>query len=612
MPEPVTLVVIGVGLYAWMKGRGSAPAVSNPPPQQLATEPATTTGNAHPISDVSGTGSDAPLATNGSVTSPVPLSGSLAASAADQQVAQSTALQAPPVDLVDALDNETALAMRAYAALNPADFQAFLTRYADRLVLRNDLMFEALTNPPDGGYELTPAMLASMGNAAYKVGQAINGVAVGKSVDVFGLGASVAGAIPGVPPDLVTTLQAAAMGYRTISAISDVIAVAGNAGVSVTDLTGLMGLGGSAGAFPGLAALPLGGVLMAVGLVVDIGFTIISDKPDLQKAVDIALDVASLVVLFIPVIGLVIALVIQLVKFIIDLFGDELFGGGGKEHEQREILETARYGQNLDPMFPALADALTPRELLKVLIEWGSGYCGGKNVVAMATGIYVRAGDTFMLGGRPYTVPPEQDNTLLYFADNNVVGGCYYFRNTMWAPITNDEMAWILGAYGGDKTRIHAMAQVGIADWRKTQFNDTTINLISARAIPMHDFLVKYHLSLDQCDSIALEYRAQPHLNELAKAYGWATWQEMLGSVIADEWHQFMATITNGSLSDFAHRNGYPTMYKYREAAFKSFEDPWATAHEALLSTRAQKAAWTQAYQDWAIAQSGGYQVGGM
>lgn len=577
MPEPVTIVVGGLALYAFLKGR-SAPLA------QLSTEdrnavlsgaPAAALATQTPISVVP-SGS---LQTSGSTIAAeegVSMGQSMIAVPID------TATLTVPADLVAALDADTALMFRKYAALNPADFEAWLDRYANRIMLRNDLMIEMLTaGPPEQGFEVSPGMLVGMGTAAYKIVQGLNGVAAGKSFDIFGISASAAGAIPGINADFVSSLQGLAMGYRAITSLSQVMSIAAVNGVSVLNFSGMV----AAGAYPGLAALPLSGVLMAVGLVVDIGFTIIGDKPDLQKAIDVALDVASLACLFIPVIGVVIAIVIQLVKFIIDLFGEDLFGGG-MSHEQREILETARYGENLNPMFPQLADCYTPRELFRTIIAWGSGYCGGTHVVAMSVVLVLHAGDTFIAGGQRVTVPPEMDGATFGFGNNEQAGGCYWIKS--WAGtampqvanITNDEQAVLLGTYA-PVNGVLAMAQAGIADWRKEQFNDPTERLIMTRAQPMRDFLVKYRMSLDEIDQIALEYRAQPHLNALAAAFGWKTWQEFFAAIVNQEWHVFNMTTTEGSLADFAHQNGYPTMYAFRAAALASHETYYTRAKQA-------------------------------
>lgn len=560
MPEPVLLVLGGIALYKLFKG-GAAPA-SNPP--DIAITPAGSTAGATPIgTGQAGTTPGSPLATPTSIANQ---------GTAPLAIASTDAIVVPG-DLVVALDNDTAMKMRAYAALNPEDFQVFLNRYADRLVLRNDLYMDMLTNGPgDRPIELTPGMMIGLGTSAYKVAQAINGVSAGKSVDVFGISASVAGQIPGVNQDFVSSLQGLTLGYRAITSIQQVMSIAAANQVGVTTL---MSWGTSSiaavGAYPGLVALPLAGVLMAVGLVVDIGFTIMGDAPDLQKAIDVALDVASLAVLFIPIIGIVIAVIIQLVKFIIDLFGEALFGGG-MTHEQREVIETARYGENLNPMFSELANAYTPRELQRVIEEWGTGYCGGRNVVAIAISLVLFVGDVVPINGRAYTVPA--DVLLTYPAP-----GCY----TLPAPynqMSRDDLAWAVGAYAS-VNGVVAVAQAGIVDWRKEQFNDPTEKLIMARATTMRKFLVDYNITLDQCDMIAMEYRAQPHLAALAESFGWTTWQELFASIVNDEWQVFNWTVSHGSLSDFAKQNGYPTMYAFRAAALAPWESYYARVSQA-------------------------------
>lgn len=571
MPEPVILVLSGIALYKLL----TKPAAPSSDPAGLVDTPAAATAGATPIgTGQAGTTPESPLATPTSVANQ---------GTAPLATALTDAIPVPG-DLVVALDNDTALKMRAYAALNPEDFQVFLNRYADRIRLRNDLYLEAIDAPPPGGYELTPGMMIGLGTSAYKVVQALNGVAAGRYGDIFGSAASVAGQIPGVNQDFVSSLQGLTLGYRAFTSVmtfADIVGIAAANGVSVMNVTATMlEAGGVAGAMASMPIASLSGVLMAVGLVVDIGFTIAGDAPDIQKAIDVALDVASLVCLFIPVVGWVIAIVIQLVKFIIDMFGSELFGGG-MSHEQREVLETARYGENLNPMFPTLSNAYTPRELWKGIVEWGSGYCGGVHIVAMSVALKFRAGDTFMAGGVQVTVPPDLDGSTFGFGNNEQAGGCYWIKswaNTslpQLANITNDEQAWLLGAYG-PINEIVAMAQAGIADWRKEQFNNPTEQLIAARSTPMRKFLVEHGLTLDQCDMIAMEYRAQPHLTALAETFGWETWQELFASVVADEWRVFNWTVSQGSLSDFARQNGYGTMYAFRAGALAGHEKYYA------------------------------------
>lgn len=599
MPEPVTLVIGGIALYGLLKPKAV------PTPAQVAAAPAASTSGLQPVSVVPAGSMATPTGTVNNQVAGVTLGDTMAGPLPvhpDQL--------AVPTDLVAMLDNNTAMQMRAYAALNPNDFQIFLDRYADRVTLRNDMVLERLTDPPDAPpMQPTPGMLVSMGSAAYRVAQAINGVAAGKSVDVFGVAASAAGAIPGMNPDFISSLQGLALGYRAISSLTQVMDIAAANSVDVLNFTAMT----AAGAYPGLAALPLSGVLMAVGLVVDIGFTIIGDKPDMQKAIDVALDVASLAVLFIPVIGVVIAIVIQLVKFIIDLFGNDLFGGG-MSHEQREALETARYGANLNPIFPEIANAYTPRELHRTLANWTSGYCGGIHVVAMGVNLILKEGDVVPVGGRPLTITAAMgtgapvllpDGTTgvvtLGIGDNGANGGaCYWLQGSPFAAMTNDEMAIAIAKYGGPNGFI-AEAQAGIAEWRKDQFNTPVENACQARAANMRTF-IDHGFSLDQIDMVAAEYRAQPHLNALAAAYGWATWQEFFASVVNTEWLAFNFTTSHGSLTDFAHQNGYPTMYAFRAAALVPFEDRYTRGINAVAAINASAAAVTTSQQQYMTA----------
>lgn len=585
MPEPVTLVVGGLALYALLKPK---PAI--PTSQALAQAPAAATGGLQPVAVVPSGALATPMGTLNNQADGTTLGDVMDPNLPLAVHPDSIAV---PSDLVAALDNNTALAMRAYAAMDPADFQVFLDRYADRVVLRNDMVLERLTDPPGAPpMEPTPGMLIGLGSAAYKLVQGLNGVAAGKSFDVFGVAASAAGSIPGMNPDFVSALQGAAMGYRALTSMSQVLSIAAANNVGVTTLMSWSPTAlSAAGAYPGLAALPLSGVLMGVGLVVDIGFTIIGDAPDMQKAVDVALDVASLACLFIPVIGVVIAIVIQIVKFIIDLFGDDLFGGG-MSHEQREALEAARYGANLNPMFPQITDSLTPREMHRTLADWTSGYCGGKHVIAMGVNLILKEGDVVQVGGKPLLItgqlgtgspvllPPGATETTLGIGDNGANGGaCYWLQGGPFAAMTNDEMALAIGKYGAVNGFI-AEAQVGIREDMKDQFNTPVENLLKARCQTMKTF-VDHNFTLDQMDMVAAEYRAQPHLNALAAAYGWPSWQELFSGVVNDEWLAFNFTTAEGSLSDFAHQNGYPTMYAFRAAALAEYETYFSGAEKA-------------------------------
>lgn len=551
-------VALTPGAAAPLVLRVSAAAVA-PPPLPATRRIIVLARPTRPISTAgAGTGPTAPLATNTAVVNAVPIARALDPTQSVYPI---------PSNLAAVLDDATALAMREYVALHPDDFQAFLTQYADRLVLHSNLFLEALQDPPVGGYQLTPQMVATLGGDALKVTLALKGIAAGRWGDIFGMSATVAGAIPGVDSNFIHALQGVAMAYtatKAITSFAQVSALAAAKGVSVVSL----------GAWPGLAAATgaqlLSGVMFGAGLAVDVVFTIMGDAPDIQKAIDTALDVASLAVLFIPGIGMLIALVIQIVKFIFDLFAGDLFGGG-LSHEQRELLETARYSEHIQTMYPQLADAYTPRELFLTIVHWGSGYCGGIHDVAMQTALLLKAGDQLHVGGRLVTIPAD---TYFNLGDNDRAGGCYWLKQQGFGAITNDEQAWALARYA-TANGVRTAAQVGIAESKKGQFTQPADQLIAARAAPMATF-VAHGMSLDQIDQVAAEYRAQAPLGALAAAFGWANWQTMLGDVLADEWAAFSATITHGSLADFARAHGYQTMYDFRRAALGSYQDAFA------------------------------------
>src|SRR5260370_2178229 len=193
--------------------------------------------------------------------------------------------------------------------------------------------------------------------------------------------------------------------------------------------------------------------LGVAGLAVDIGFTIPSHKADAVKAIDAALDAAALVCLVLAEtgVGAVLAIVIEAVKFLFDLFGSSSFSSAA--HAQREALETARFGQNLSPMLPLLANALTPRELLQVLIDWSTGYCGGKQIIAMITWLNLPVGTVGHVGGKDVTPSAPTGVPLL-------APCCYQYQSTAEAPLTFCGEGLTLGFHGDT---VQAEAQAGIA-----------------------------------------------------------------------------------------------------------------------------------------------------
>lgn len=558
--EPVTLVLIGAAAYSYFKGKGAVISHAELPSQAPAPDVAPVLAGpiGQPLSTAaSGTEPTAPLATNTGLANPITL--------ADPSPPTVQVVPIPPLALV--LDNATALALRQYALLDPEGFRIFLDRYADYFVLRSDQFIEMLQDPPAAGFQATPGMLANMGVAAYKVVQGLNGVAAGNYGDIFGVAATTAGQIPMINPDLLKSLQGLALGYRAYTAamtIGDIASIATANGVTMMDVTSsMLSAGGVSGSMAMAPIASFAGVIMAVGLCVDIAFTIIGDRPDMQKAVDIALDAASLVCLFIPIVGWVIAIVIQLVKFIIDCFGEEIFGGGMTK-TQHDMIEAAKYGEQLSPMWPILADSLTPRELWLHIVQWGSGYCGGVHTVAVAVWLNLKTGDVVTIGGRSVIIDHDQ---MLAFGNP----GCYWLRGTPFEPMSADEQALALATFGSLDGRIGAEAQVGIMEAMKSQFNIPTVNLIQARCAPMTNF-VKHGVTLDGMDQVVAEFRAQVPLNNLAKFFGYATWQPMLGMVVDAEWRAWAGSTPHGSLHDFAVALHQPTMYALRAVALQSYQ----------------------------------------
>lgn len=318
-------------------------------------------------------------------------------------------------------------------------------------------------------------------------------------------------------------------------------------------------------------------VMLGVGvvaLVADMVFVILGDEPNWMKAVDVAIDAASIVCLFIPTIGWIIAIVLQIIRFIF-----HLFGGGGLTHAQRQILETARYAERLHPIFPQIAQAYSPRELLRVLIAWGSGYCGGTHNVAIGTGLhnFPGPGDELPFGSQdcPYHTGPNEG-------------------------ITFDEQAMAL-ATRGQTTDFWADAQVGIEANIKVQFNNQVQNTVTARCA-VYAEMAAQGLTLDQMDVVAAEFRRTDRLNRFAAIFGWDSWQAMFSMILQPAWADYVATIPangTGSLNAFAQSLGYADAIALRDAAFSGYR----TVGDRILDLedRIQRAG------TWALAQMGAY-----
>jgi hypothetical protein len=303
--------------------------------------------------------------------------------------------------------------------------------------------------------------------------------------------------------------------------------------------------------------LDLGTFLTVVGVVallVDIGFVIAGDAPNALKAVNVALDAVALVCLFVPVYGWIIAIVVELVKFIINLFWKPKL-----THAQREAIEAARYAEHLHPIFPQLVDSYSPREVLRVLIEWGSGMCGGKHDVAIITGLHNTPAAGFDL----------------YFGDGAATwagGACgaYYGPNGMAGTLDFDAQAMAL-ATRGQTEDFFALAQAGIVEDKKATINAKVFNLVTTRCEPFAQMAAR-GLTLDQMDGVAAEYRRTEGLNKFSAIFGFDKWQDMFARTLQPYWTVYIAAHpTEGSLDDFAQTLGYENAIALREAVFAPY-----------------------------------------
>jgi hypothetical protein len=306
-------------------------------------------------------------------------------------------------------------------------------------------------------------------------------------------------------------------------------------------------------------------IVGTVGLVVDMVFTVLGNASDAQKAFDTALDAVLIACLWIPVYGWALALVVGIIKMIGDLFGFSQ----GLTHAQREALERARYGDALAPMLADLAHAFSPREMVRVLMDWGSGACGGTHAVAMA----------------PY-MRDAQTGQLWYFGN----AGCYYWaqaRGVQYrgqvldgAPLSLDAQALALVQYGG--TDFAAEAQVGIREDLKTIFNEQIVARVTQK-LPFWQGILAQGGTLDTLDVVAEEIRLTPDLTALAAFYGWASWQAGLAAMLQPQWTAYHdAHLTGGTLSDFARQHGYPDLRAWRTALFAPLWPAWQRWHQVL------------------------------
>ena len=334
------------------------------------------------------------------------------------------------------------------------------------------------------------------------------------------------------------------------------------------DSGGAIGSGGALAADTlALPAIDFGALLSVVaviGFVVSVYFTVTSaTMPDVQKAVNIALDAASLVCAMTGV-GIIVTIIIQAVKFILNTFGSEIFGGG-LDHAAREKLEQADYAQELSPMFVELAECVAPRAMVNRLVQWGSGNCGGVHAIAMMTGLR-----------DPVT------GAILYFG----APGCYlhtqggtYRGIALTRPFSMDEQAMLLARHGA--TDLVASAQAGIRDDMKAVFNDALVRSVGPRA-ELWGRMLAEGWTLTEIDRFAHEFHERPRWTRAAQALGFGTWQAWLGAELDPQWKTFVAAgrVREGmSLDTFAQYCGASDMAVLRDQRL----GPWTLASEPAL-----------------------------
>lgn len=300
-------------------------------------------------------------------------------------------------------------------------------------------------------------------------------------------------------------------------------------------------------------------IIGVVGVLVDIGFTITGDQPDVLKAVNIAIDVAIIVCMFVPVWGWIAALVLSLVKIVIGLFT----GQQGPSHAQREALETKWYADHgAKPFLQGLGGVLSPRELLRYMVEWGSGSCGGVHEVAISFTLQAPDGGLVQIGHQH--VYGAQTPNACYF---NV--GASYRNVADVSLLTQDAMAELLVEFGESDLGINI--QAGIAPELKAPMN-TTMDDIVTKKLRAWKEAMDFGLTLDDLDAIATEQRKQPRLMAIAAAFGFAHWRDLAQYHLQDYWTRYIVTSRDGSLNHFAQSLGYGRGWiELRDAVLDSY-----------------------------------------
>jgi len=288
-------------------------------------------------------------------------------------------------------------------------------------------------------------------------------------------------------------------------------------------------------------------VLGVIGVLVDIGFIIAGNQPDALKAINVALDVAILVCMFIPGIGTIIAVVLTVVKLLLSMFGSELFGGG-ETHKMREAKEASRAMMQAAQMAGELGATLSPRELVRVLWRWASGYCGGTSPVAIVTILYNRPEGQYLTIGRNPCSPPQHGP----YRDWPDVGA-----------MSLDDQAMALLKYA--VLDFELLIQAGVDPSYLSGANWSLDEGITAKCAAWYELMVEHGLTLDHFDALAAEQRKQPRLAQISSFYGFDDWHALMGWHLQDLWTRYLVTNRQGTLLEFSQRLGYADWITLRD-----------------------------------------------
>ena len=305
-------------------------------------------------------------------------------------------------------------------------------------------------------------------------------------------------------------------------------------------------------------------VLGVCAVLIDIGFTITGDQPVAMKAINVALDVAILVCMFIPVWGWIVALVLSIVKAIIGLFA-----GGGPSHAQREAEEMVWYVEHgAKPFIRLLADVRSPRELVDHMVAWTSGYCGGHNEVAIAFWL-INADDPAQRVGIGSMHPGSDLPNECYWNDLGTYTNQSYYRGQNPYYMTRDDMAWALVNHG--LTDLTVRIQAGISESMRGTLDATMDEIVTKKITAWREAMLDHGLDLDDMDAIAGEQRKQPRLEKIAAYFGFESWKGLTQWHLQDYWTRYIVTHREGSLFGFAVACGYETWTELRDAVMESY-----------------------------------------